>query len=214
LARLNIKPSMYHMTVAGSQRAFLSGNLSRDRRVLPLYRTFVRKLRIDSCIVVPLVVRGQGIGELMFGSRLTEVFNNYDLQIAAIIGSQLAVAIENARYGQQSRDELYIRAEQAGNVSRIARELSVTTDLKELLRIIYDESIKITQANCGTVILFEPIQLDETKTRPTILMHLGHHPEKETVWAGTSVISEQEPVLLHRQDNSFFAPHEGIQCSS
>ncbi len=211
LARLNIKPSMYHMTVAGSQRAFLSGNLSRDRRVLPLYRTFVRKLRIDSCIVVPLVVRGQGIGELMFGSRLTEVFNNYDLQIAAIIGSQLAVAIENARYGQQSRDELYIRAEQAGNVSRIARELSVTTDLKELLRIIYDESIKITQANCGTVILFEPIQLDETKTRPTILMHLGHHPEKETVWAGTSVISEQEPVLLHRQDNSFLAPHEGIQ---
>ena len=212
LARLNVKPSVFHLTVAGSQRAFLSGNLSKDRRVLPLYRAFVRKLHIESSIVVPLVVRGRGIGELMFGSYVPELFNNYDLQMAAIIGSQLAVAIENARYGEQSREDLYVRAEQVTNVSRIARELSVTTDLKELLRLIYDESLKVIGADCGMVMFFEPIQGSNNVDKPVVLLHLGHNPENETSWNTTSILSEREHVLIVKQDEKkFSAPHEGVQ---
>ena len=210
LSRINVKPSVFHQTVAGSQRAFVSGNLSKDRRVIPLYRTFVRKLKIESCIVIPLVVRGQGIGELMFGSRNTDLFSNYDLQMAAIIGSQLAVAIENARYSSNSQDNLYLRAEQVANVSRIARELSVTTDLKELLRLIYDESLKISRADCGAVLFFDALVLEEKTTQPSIAMFLGHTPQRDLLWQEIDIFAKHEPVLLEKFEEGQ-APHDGIQ---
>lgn len=208
LARINVKPAVFHQTVAGSQRAFLSGNLSKDRRVLPLYRAFVRRLKIESCIVIPLVVRGQGIGELMFGSQSIDLFNNHDLQMAAIIGSQLAIAIENSRYSAQSQDNLYLRSEQTGNVSRVARELAVTTDSKELLRVIYGESMRISRADCGLVLFFD-VSGEEMPEKPVVTMYLGHSPETESLWQQTPIFEKQETIRI--EGSAEANPHPGIK---
>ncbi len=214
LAKINVKPAVFHQTVAGSQRAFVSGNLSKDRRVLPLYRTFVRRLKVESCIVIPLVVRGQGIGELMFGAKAIELFSNYDLQMATIIGSQLAVAIENARYTQQSGKMLHVQAEQVIHVSRIARELNATTDLKELLRLVYDESLKISRADCGTVLFFDENDQREEQQPASISMYLGHTPKSDLIWQDPSISLAHEPLFLDASENEVLKlPHPGIQSA-
>ncbi len=213
LVRINIKPSVFHQTVAGSQRAFISGSLSKDRRILPLYRGIVRRLKLESCIVVPLVVRGQGIGELMFGSSSTDLFSNYDLQMAATIGSQLAVAIDSTRHAR------YISgpgasSDQAIHVSRIAREFNVTVDLHELLRLIYDESMKLSGADCGVVFFLENLELgNQLPEHPSMGLHLGHAATEDLIWHQTPVFEKHELVLFDKfEDNSpVQPPHLGIQ---
>ncbi len=212
LAKINVKPAVFYQTVAGSQRSFVSGNLTKDRRVLPLYRAFVRRLKIESCIVVPLVVRGQGIGELMFGAREQELFTNSDLQMAAIIGSQLAVAIENARYSQHSRQDVNLQAEQVIHVSRIARELTATNDLRELLRLIYEESLKVTRADCGSVMFFNFSEIeDDQQQARTVVMALGHSPDADLLWREHISVLKHEPLVLRTDGDSAQPPHDGIE---
>ncbi|PKN94620.1 MAG: hypothetical protein CVU44_05920 [Chloroflexi bacterium HGW-Chloroflexi-6] len=206
LSRINVKPAVFHQTVAGSQRSFVSGDLSKDRRVLPLYRAIIRRVKIESCIVIPLVVRGQGIGELMFGARAAELFTNHDLQMAAIIGSQLAIAIENAKYSEQSKQSVHQQAEQVIHVSRIARELNATTDLKELLRLIYDESLKITRADCGAVLFFEKPDSEDAQRSRAIAMYLGHKPGSDMIWQQARFSQNHDPLLINTFENSSVEP--------
>src|SRR6185503_15001 len=64
--------------------------------ILLVYRPLVTALQVESAIVVPLLVRDRSLGELMLGSRKTEFFNNYDLQVISTAAGQLASAIEDA----------------------------------------------------------------------------------------------------------------------
>jgi PAS domain S-box-containing protein len=211
LSRINIKPAVFHETVAGSQRAFVSGSLTKDRRVLPLYRVFVRQLEVESCIVIPLIVRGQGIGELMFGAKGTDVFSNYDLQAATIIGSQLAIAIENARYAGHSSENLQVQTEQLVHVSRISRALNATKDIDELLQLIYNESLNIAQADCGSVLIFEKDDSTETPRPASVSIHFGHSKMEDLLWQKTSISLTHEPVLLDAFEEDGAGPHAGIQ---
>ncbi len=55
LARLHVDDPQYRHTVSGSQKPYLSGRLSFDQRVLPVYQPLVNTLQVESAIVVPLV---------------------------------------------------------------------------------------------------------------------------------------------------------------
>jgi PAS domain S-box-containing protein len=197
LTKLHVRPAAFHQTVAGSQRAFLSGNLSKDRRILSFYRVFVRRLKIESCIVIPLIVRGQGIGELMLGSKSVEAFGNYDVQVATIIASQLTVAVENARYVDNPAFTGKTRDDQAGHVSRISREFNTTTDLRELLRLIYDESLKISRASHAAVVLFEQeADAQDVRYPDSVLMTLGKPKMADLLWAQSPGVLPNDLLFL------------------
>ncbi len=207
IMRLNVKPSLFHLTVAASQRPFISGNLSAERHILPMYRAFIRRLKVESSISVPLVVHGQGIGELMFSAKQPDLFNNYDLQVAATIASQIAIAVENARRaagGLTSTGE----SQQGAAVLRVARELNATTDLRELLSIIYNEALKISTAKCGVVAFFEPAKTDDMQ--PVINMSIGHSVT-EALEARTSRVLESRSPLVLTEFSQEDAPHDGVQ---
>ncbi|OGO75126.1 MAG: hypothetical protein A3K41_13175, partial [Chloroflexi bacterium RIFOXYD12_FULL_57_15] len=68
-------------TVSGTQRPFLSGRLSVDERVSPVYTSIIRSVRVESVILVPLLARDRSVGELMLGSRVADFFNVNDLQM-------------------------------------------------------------------------------------------------------------------------------------
>src|SRR5688572_19186726 len=71
LARLHVDDPQYRHTISGSQKPYLSGRLSFDPRVLPVYQPLVNILQVESAIVVPLVHSDRSVGELMLGSRKT-----------------------------------------------------------------------------------------------------------------------------------------------
>ena len=210
LSRINVKPADFRMTVAGSQMAFVSGNLTKDRRVLPLYRAIVRRLSLVSCIVLPLVVEGKGIGEMMIGALKEDYFSSDDLQIAATIASQLAIAINSARHSGQTDDVLRRRSDYLTVMNRISRELNSTSNLKELTRIVYDECLAVTGAKCGTVSLFD--QENPGDEIRTVMYHLGHSPSESFFEATVETLRSSEPRLFFNLGEGR-SPHAGIQSS-
>ena len=140
LARLHIDGTQYRYTVSGSQKPYLSGRLSSDRRILPVYRPLVSVLQVELAIVVPLMAHGRSLGELMLGSQKTEFFNNYDLDVVATAGVQLATAIEAATRSTQTDESLRRNVEQLTSIVRVSRELNSILDLKSLLEVILDEA--------------------------------------------------------------------------
>jgi signal transduction histidine kinase len=79
-----------------------------------------------SCLVVPLVVRGDAFGALVLLYAATRRFSDEDLGLASAFGDQAALAVENARLREQVE-----RTATAAERSRLARELhdSVTQSL-------------------------------------------------------------------------------------
>lgn len=209
LSRLSVKTSAFRMTVAGSQRPFVSGSLSTDRRVLPLYRTLVRKLSFESTLVVPLIVRGRGIGEMMIGSRQPDYFGNYDLQIAATVASQLAIAIDNARHAGETTDILQRRSGYLTAINRISRALNSTTNPREIIHTLYDECLLVTEATCGSVGLYEPGP-SATNLR-SVLYQQGHAlAETQTQALATALETSTPTLVTNLAENQ--APHAGIQA--
>ncbi len=210
LSRLYIKSSSVHITVAGSQRAFISGNISKGRRILGVYRPLVRRMAIESAIVVPLIVRGQGIGELMLGSHLVDLFTNYDLQVASTVASQLAVAIEGVRFTGQTDDLMRRRANLTTFVSRIAREFNTTADVSELLRLIYDEALKISMADCGVAIIYKT-DSEEKGFEREIYASLGHNTVSPLVNVHKKMLLDGDYVLVKDVDEP--QVHPGVSAA-
>ena len=170
LARLHVDEPQYRFTVSGSRELFMSGHMSSDRRLLPVYRPLVTALLVESAIVVPLVLRDRSLGELILGSRKTEFFNSYDLQIISTAAGQLAKAIDDASRSTQTDEGLRRRVEQLTSIARVSRELNSMVDLKPLLEIVRDESLQTTGADCGTILLFDRFA---SSNPPPVTLSLG-----------------------------------------
>ena len=50
---------------------------------------------------------------------------------------------------------------------RVSRELNTSKDLQSLLEVIRDESLRVTRAECGTILLFEPDRSSNPSRRST-----------------------------------------------
>jgi signal transduction histidine kinase len=79
-----------------------------------------------ACLAVPLVVRDEVLGAIVFSDREGHAYHDEDLDVARTFGDQVALAVENARL--RGRVE---RAAAAAERVRLARELhdSVTQSL-------------------------------------------------------------------------------------
>lgn len=211
LARLHVDDPQYRHTVSGSQKPYLSGRLSFDQRILPVYQPLVNILQVESAIVVPLVLRDRSLGELMLGSRKTEFFNNYDLQVVLTAAGQLAAAIENATRSTQTDENLRRRVEQLISIARVSRELNSMVDLKSLLEAVRDESIRITRAECGATLLFDTTV---STSSPPVILSLGCALPKKLSALEQQVIETGEPQLI--SDYSFIDEtpiHDGVHSA-
>jgi len=84
ISKLYIDDPEYRLTVTGSQRPFLSGDLQADKNIINFYRPLVDASNMQSALVVPLIIRERSAGEMMLSSRLPDFFTHYDLQVASI----------------------------------------------------------------------------------------------------------------------------------
>ena len=209
LSRMFMADAQFRLTVTGSQKPFLSGRLSSDRRVLPVYRPLITTLRMESVLVVPLVVREHSLGELILGNRKPEFFNSYDLQVVTTAAGQLASALESTRLISQTDVDLRTRVEQLTAMMRISRELSASLDVKQLLEVVHDESLNTTHADCGTVLLFDPSPEGE---KLSIQFSIGCPVDGNLNIMLTRISNIDEPLViadLERED--FTVPHEGVR---
>jgi len=209
LSRLHMDASQTRNTVSGSQKQFLSGRLSSDRRILPGYRPLVTTLQVESAVVVPLIIRDQSLGELMLGSRKAEFFNSYDLQIIATAAGQLASAIDDASRSNLTDETLRRRLEQLTSISRVSRELNSMTDLHSLLDVVHNESLRVTRAECGTILLFD---MDASTNPLPVSLAIGCQLPKTFSSFELQVINSGVAQFLEDINETEHAPpHEGVR---
>jgi len=211
LARLHVEEPQYRYTVSGSQKPYLSGKLSADRRILPVYRPLVTVLQVESAIVVPLIVHERSLGELMLGSRKTEYFNSSDLQIATTAAGQLAAAIEDATRATETDASLRRRVEQLTSIARVSRELNSMSDLKSLLEVVRDETIRATLAECAAILLFD---MDSPTSPPTVSLSLGCSlPENFSPLDQKVITSGVSHLVTDYSLGETHAAHDGVRSA-
>ena len=211
LARQRVSDSQYRLTVSGSQKPFISGRLSSDRRVLPVYRPLIAKLEFESAIVVPLVVRERSLGELMLGSHKAEFFNTYDMQVISIAAGQLASAIDSSSLTTQTDESLRRRVEQLTAIARISRELSSMRDLKSLVEIVHNESLRTMHADCGSILLFDT---DASSNPLPITLSIGCTPSRAFSALEQKAVESGEPVMMTDfSRDGIQLPHDGARSA-
>ena len=164
-------------------------NASPARRVA--YGALQREA-LSSLVHVPLIAKGTPLGTLCMGARDAHQFTDEEISLLSAIGSQIAIAVENAQlYEELSRKE-QLRGEllrriisvQEDERKRIARELHDETS-QTLTALLY--ALDSTGANCrtpATVPLLEKMRrltlssIDSVHKvifdlRPTMLDQLG-----------------------------------------
>lgn len=180
-------------TVSGTQRPFLSGRLSVDERVSPVYASIIRSVRVESVILVPLLAHDRSVGELMLGSRVADFFNVNDLQMLTTAAGLLAAAVESAALLNQTDESLRRRVEQLTAITHVARELNASMDLTRLLEVIHEQSLRTTRADCGTILLFD---VSSEALEPRVTYRLGCPVEEPLTSLTRQVLSSGEPLLV------------------
>ncbi len=189
-----LEDPQFPFTITGSQHTLISSNLLEEKTLIPRYQQIVNELRIVSAIVVPLVVRNEGIGELWFGGTEVASFDQGELQLVITAAGQLAGVVEQSYLRAQTDESLRRRVEQLTALSRISRELSTSLDLTNLLQLVYSEALQTTRADCGTILLFDLNR--ELDQEPKIRFYVGDLPGSTLNDPLRNILISGEPLIV------------------
>lgn len=93
-------------------------------------RDAIEARRIQSILMVPLVVRGTAIGAIELSAEDTpRIFSPEEIDLAGTIANQVAIAIENARLHQEVSHHL----EEVQILNKVARSATSTLDFDEVV---------------------------------------------------------------------------------
>ncbi len=155
IAQISINSAEYQQSAVYTQKAFVVENLLGKFDSRLNYWPWIKEFRLQSIVCAPLICRERGIGELLVGSFKPDFFLRLDLQTVVTAAGLLAAAIDQSALSLQTDQTLRLRIEQLTSITRISRELNRTLDLQRLLQQVFDELIKMTGADCGSIFLFQ-----------------------------------------------------------
>jgi len=151
---------------------------------------------VKAVIVAPLMVENRLIGTLLVG-HLSEVrkFSGNDLTLIESVGRQAAIAIENSRLFEETRERAR-RSEAANEISRI---IGSTLELSEVLHLVINEISRAIGTEAGGIFFYQP---DEDR----FYGQMGYGPVSEQIQDiiedtvrfkfAAEAIKTKEPVLI------------------
>ena len=109
---------------------------------------------VKSELAVPLMIQGKCIGVLDIQSRHIGYFTRDQQSILVLLGSRLAVAIENARLFQKVRAQ----ADTLLLLNEVSRETSSILDVEELLRRASEQVKRVIDYQILSILLYDDEQ--------------------------------------------------------
>jgi GAF domain-containing protein/HAMP domain-containing protein len=134
--------------VAKSGQPLVVRNASADPR---LTRMVVRDEGLRSLAIVPLSSRGKALGTLFAVTHGYREFTDQDVQLLVSIGHQIGVAVENARLFEAESK----RRQEATLLAEMAKLISGTLDLDEVLRLTAEYAVDVFDVHCCCVFLYD-----------------------------------------------------------
>ncbi len=187
----------FEHSVAISRNPFYSNDLINDKRVLPVYESFIKQLGIRQSAMVPLVVGDQSMGELGVANRAGG-YSREDLRILQAMGVHLAAALDRVRLYESTGQNLRRRLQELDAISRVSNELAQTLDLDRVLDLIRIEAVNATEADGNTVALIVPSSDQRKSNRVRVERRLG---DRRSFSEGTLAPIELE--AMKRPDEAF-----------
>ena len=163
--------------------------------VEPDVREAMHREDVASALCVPLKIKGRIIGVLNASKTSPDSpFRDHDLELLSVLAGQVAIAIENSRIHEATRN----RTSQLAALNELGRVVISTLDLDEVLRLAMLGINEIVRAEAGSLLLF-----DETTNELVFRMSMHGDvrqtaPLKLQVGQGIAgwVVKEGEPVLV------------------
>jgi signal transduction histidine kinase len=121
----------------------------RDQLAVDIERTPLAYVRAFAA--VPLIARDRVIGMLAMAHQTPDGFDERDVELAAAVAVQAAVAIENARLFEQTQRQ----ARDMEALSRADAELFRSLNLDSVLQSLVDVAVDVLGADKSAVILHE-----------------------------------------------------------
>jgi diguanylate cyclase (GGDEF)-like protein len=122
-----------------------------DVQTDPRYKHYGHAETVHSCLVLPLVSRGEVIGILMVDNRKPDVYTRQDAVIAMAFADQAALAVENARLYESERKNRTL-AEAQGEISLA---LSSSLEVSATLDVLLEQIERVIPFDSGSVLLLE-----------------------------------------------------------
>ena len=135
-------------TAAATGHAVRVSDTSKD----PRYINAIDSVRSE--LAVPLIVRGKCVGVLDIQSRHLDYFTRDQQNILTLLGSRLAIAIENARLFEQVKTQ----ADTLLLLSEVGRETSAILDVEELLRRAAEQTKRVIDYQILSIMLYDEEQ--------------------------------------------------------
>ncbi len=106
----------------------------------------------QSWIGVPIQIGDAVVGIISVQSYKSNVYDESDAQLLATIADQVAVAIQQARLFEETRQRLA----ELEAVNEISKALRVVQTSAEMLPLLLDAALEVIRADCGAAGLFKP----------------------------------------------------------
>jgi PAS domain S-box-containing protein len=191
-------------TVTETLQPLFSEDMPEEAELPLPYRALQPMLpNIHSLMVVPMVVRGRGVGEVLVGSEHRGQFDQNDYQTLETAASQVAISVERASMADQTDETLQRRADEMGAIHRLARQFAVTDNVENLLRVIHNEAMRISGADSGGIMVF---QYEFTNSTPVIIQErVGITPPTITA-LDIHAATHKETMIVNNFANHAFSP--------
>jgi PAS domain S-box-containing protein len=126
----------------------------------PAFIAAVRALAPRSCIVVPLVAKGETLGSLLLArSRMSRAFTEEDLSVALEIGRRAASALEHARLFEAervARERAEREALRVARLNRLTLAVAAADTRAEVTSVILQQAVSAASAVGGGVLELSP----------------------------------------------------------
>ncbi len=184
----------FPFTAAGSQHPFNVESLTGQQPVIPFYLNILREWGLQSAVMVPLIVRDEGIGEIWIASRSPASFDLSETQAIVTAAGQLAGVVERTYLAMQTDESLRRRVDQLTALMRISRELSTSLDPSFLMQLLYDEALRATQADCGVLYLLDSHTFDDSA--PVVRLTAGDPVARQLSPLALAALGQNEPLRV------------------
>ncbi|UCC86497.1 MAG: GAF domain-containing protein [Anaerolineales bacterium] len=134
--------------VVQSGQPLVAKDISLDPR---LTRMAVKEEGLRSLASVPLSSKGKVLGTLFAVNYGYREFTDEDVELLTSIGRQIGVAIENAHLFESERQ----RRQEATLLAEVAKLISGTLDLDEVLRLTAESAVDVFSVDCCCIYLYE-----------------------------------------------------------
>jgi PAS domain S-box-containing protein len=218
--RLPIQDPQFPMTVTARMQATYTHDLHEQLfyeqvdgpQLLPFYLEIFEQLDMRSAIGVPIAIRGNGIGEIWALSNQQHHFRPADSDALETAASHLAGFLDRMSLYAETDFTLRRQVEHLTILRRITNELSTTLDVDVLMQMLHGQTMRITNVNRGTILLYDLKYF--FAEHPRVQKFFGETPEERLTEFESQALTAQKPLYLPDLSQSHPAIAEALELAA